>query len=71
MWWDYTSSVSTYVTKYGGKTFFLGLSAGIGVFTISGGALLGFIRGKIAEGDAIEYVISPNDWQINLRDISN
>ena len=53
------------------KHFFLGLSAGIGVFTISGGALLGFIRGKIAEGDAIEYVISPNDWQINLRDISN
>ena len=54
------------------KHFFLGLSAGIGVFTISSGALLGFIRGKIAEGDAIdEYVISPNDWQINLRDISN
>ena len=53
------------------KHFFLALSAGIGVFTISGGALLGFIRGKIAEGDAIEYVISPNDWQINLRDISN
>ena len=53
------------------KHFFLGLSAGIGVFTISGGALLGFIRGKKAEGDAIEYVISPNDWQINLRDISN
>ena len=47
------------------------LSAGLGVFTISGGALLGFIRGKKAEGDRIEYVISPNDWQINLRDISN
>ena len=53
------------------KQFFLALSAGIGVFTISGGALLGFIRGKKAEGDRIEYVISPNDWQINLRDISN
>ena len=47
------------------------LSAGIGFFTITGGALLGFIRGKKAEGDRIEYVISPNDWQINLRDISN
>ena len=49
----------------------IALSAGLGVYTISGGALLGFIRGKKAEGDAIEYVISPNDWQINLRDISN
>ena len=47
------------------------LSAGIGFFTITGGALLGFKRGKKAEGDRIEYVISPNDWQINLRDISN
>ena len=53
------------------QNFGLALSAGLGVFSISGGALLGFIRGKIAEGDAIEYVISPNDWQINLRDISN
>ncbi len=61
--------------KYGvnaeNQNFEFAISAGIGVFTISGGALLGFIRGKIAEGDAIEYVISPNDWQINLRDISN
>ena len=55
----------------GEQNLALALSAGIGVFTISGGALLGFIRGKKAEGDAIEYVISPNDWQINLRDISN
>ena len=47
------------------------ISTGIGVLTITGGALLGFIRGKKAEGDRIEYVISPNDWQINLRDISN
>ena len=46
-------------------------SASLGFFTITGGALLGFIRGKKAEGDRIEYVISPNDWQINLRDISN
>jgi len=41
------------------------------VLTISGGALLGFIHGKKTESDTIEYVISPNDWQINLRDISN
>mgnify|MGYP001400706505 CR=1 FL=1 len=47
------------------------MSAGIGVLTITGGAIVGFIRGKKAEGDRIEYVISPNDWQINLRDISN
>ena len=53
------------------EDFGFAISAGIGFFTITGGALLGFIRGKIAEGDAIEYVISPNDWQINLRDISN
>ena len=53
------------------QNFGLALSASLGFFTITGGALLGFIRGKIAEGDAIEYVISPNDWQINLRDISN
>ena len=61
--------------KYGvnaeNQNFEFALSAGLGVFTISGGALLGFIRGKKAEGDRIEYVISPNDWQINLRDISN
>jgi len=42
-----------------------------GTLTISGGALLGFIHGKKIESDTIEYVISPNDWQINLRDISN
>ena len=53
------------------QNFGLALSASLGFFTITGGALLGFIRGKKAEGDAIEYVISPNDWQINLRDISN
>ena len=41
------------------------------VLTISSGALLGFIHGKKIESDTIEYVISPNDWQINLRDISN
>ena len=53
------------------QNFGLALSASLGFFTITGGALLGFIRGKKAEGDRIEYVISPNDWQINLRDISN
>ena len=53
------------------QNFGLALSASLGFYTITGGALLGFIRGKKAEGDAIEYVISPKDWQINLRDISN
>ena len=53
------------------EEFGFAMSASLGFFTITGGALLGFIRGKKAEGDRIEYVISPNDWQINLRDISN
>jgi len=53
------------------EEFGFAMSASLGFFTITGGALLGFIRGKKAEGDAIEYVISPKDWQINLRDISN
>ena len=53
------------------QDFGFAMSASLGFFTITGGALLGFIRGKKAEGDRIEYVISPNDWQINLRDISN
>ena len=57
--------------NYHSEEFGFSMSAGIGVLTITGGALLGFIRGKKAEGDRIEYVISPNDWQINLRDISN
>ena len=53
------------------EEFGFAMSASLGFFTITGGALLGFIRGKKAEGDRIEYVISQNDWQINLRDISN
>ena len=57
--------------NYHSEEFGFSMSAGIGVLTITGGAIVGFIRGKKAEGDRIEYVISPNDWQINLRDISN
>ena len=60
-----TTSLPAYIL-YG-----LYISAFSGLVTIPGGAIVGFIRGKQAEGDAIEYVISPNDWQINLRDISN
>jgi hypothetical protein len=35
-----------------------------GIFTVPGGALLGFIRGKVAEGKAVEYVIGDGEWVI-------
>ena len=33
-------------------------------YTVPGGALLGFIRGKVAEGKAVEYVIGDGEWVI-------
>ena len=33
-------------------------------YTVPGGALLGFIRGKVAEGKAVEYVIGEGNWTI-------
>jgi hypothetical protein len=35
-----------------------------GIYTVPGGALLGFIRGKVAEGKAVEYVIGDGEWVI-------
>ena len=36
----------------------------VSMFTIPAGALGGLIKGAIKQGQAIEYVIGPNDWQI-------
>lgn len=35
-----------------------------GIYLLPGGALVGFIRGMVAEGKAVEYIIGPNDWRI-------
>ena len=35
-----------------------------GIYTVSGGALLGLIRAKVAEGKAVEYVIGEGEWVI-------
>ncbi|MEO2184983.1 MAG: hypothetical protein ABGX30_00260 [bacterium] len=35
-----------------------------GIYTVPGGALLGFIRAKVAEGKAVEYVIGDGEWVI-------
>ena len=33
-----------------------------GMFTVPAGALIGFIRAKVAEGKAVEYVIGDGEW---------
>ncbi len=35
-----------------------------GIYTVPGGALLGFIRAKAAEGKVVEYVIGEDEWRI-------
>ena len=35
-----------------------------GIFTVPGGALLGFIHAQVAEGKAVEYVIGDGEWVI-------
>jgi len=35
-----------------------------GMFTIPAGALIGFIRAQVAEGNAVEYVIGDGEWVI-------
>ena len=35
-----------------------------GIFTVPGGALLGFIEAGVAEGKAVEYVIGDGEWVI-------
>ena len=34
------------------------------IYTVPGGALLGFIRSKVAKGKAVEYVIGNGEWVI-------
>ena len=55
------------LTDGGGTDAFLcgGLMALFsGIYTVPGGALIGFIRGKVAEGKAVEYVIGSGEWMI-------
>ena len=42
-----------------------GLAAG--TYLVPGGALIGFIRAKVVEGKAVEYIMGPNDWKIVLE----
>jgi len=56
-----------FLTDGGGTDAFLcgGLMALFsGIYTVPGGALLGFIRAKVAEGKAVEYVIGDGEWVI-------
>jgi hypothetical protein len=56
-----------FLTDGGGTDAFLcgGLMALFsGIYTVPGGALIGFIRGKVAEGKAVEYVIGSGEWVI-------
>jgi len=56
-----------FLTDGGGPDAFLcgGLMALFsGIYTVPGGALLGFIRAKAAEGKAVEYVIGDGEWVI-------
>ena len=56
-----------FLTDGGGADAFLcgGLMALFsGIYTVPGGALLGFISAKVAEGKAVEYVIGEGNWTI-------
>ena len=35
-----------------------------GIYTVPGGALIGYIRGQAAQGNAVEYVIGDGEWVI-------
>ena len=35
-----------------------------GIFTVPAGALIGYGRGQVAEGNAVEYVIGDGEWVI-------
>ena len=35
-----------------------------GIFTVPAGALIGYMRAKVAEGKAVEYVIGEGNWTI-------
>ena len=34
------------------------------IFTVPAGALIGYIRGQVAQGNAVEYVIGDGEWVI-------
>ncbi len=34
------------------------------IFTVPAGALIGYMRAKVAEGKAVEYVIGDGEWVI-------
>ena len=57
--WGLTEGAGTDAFLCGGLMAFFS-----GIYTVPGGALLGFIRGKVAEGKAVEYVIGSGEWVI-------
>jgi hypothetical protein len=57
--WGLTDGVGTDAFLCGGL-----MALFSGIYTVPGGALLGFIRAKVAEGKAVEYVIGDGEWVI-------
>ena len=57
--WGLTEGVGTEAFLCGGL-----MALFSGIYTVPGGALLGFIRAKVAEGKAVEYVIGEGNWTI-------
>ncbi|MEA1881715.1 MAG: hypothetical protein U9N31_04880 [Candidatus Marinimicrobia bacterium] len=49
-----------------GPSLFCGAMAGLfsGIFTLPAGVLVGYMRGKAAEGRAVEYVIGNGEWVV-------
>tara|TARA_B100001250_G_scaffold403502_1_gene418139 strand:- start:1072 stop:1329 length:258 start_codon:yes stop_codon:yes gene_type:complete len=35
-----------------------------GIFTVPAGALIGYIRGQVTQGNVVEYVIGDGEWVI-------
>ncbi len=38
-----------------------------GIFSVPAGTIIGLIRGKVAEGKAVKYIMGPDDWKIVLE----
>ena len=57
--WILTDGGGTDAFAWGGV-----LTVFTGIYTVPGGALLGLIRAKVAEGKAVEYVIGEGEWVI-------
>ena len=49
-----------------GDSMALGVLIGVlgNIYTVPAGALIGFIRAQVAEGNAVEYVIGDGEWVI-------